>query len=158
MFSLIPDHSPSHLTVWKISRHLYHSDVCFRGSMSSVQGTPKLQAACIKNFVTCRVSMHVRCHVSPWLTEFSGVVLSSFTLSCQIIFLQMYHQYKRKIRPYRCSRQFFIQGHGSGNFSILHWPAVLSRIEKGRLPSICLFLGAETSASDRIYHCSLLPR
>ena len=30
---------------------------------------------------TFRVSMHGRCHVFPWLVEFSGVVLSCFTLS-----------------------------------------------------------------------------
>ena len=33
-----------------------------------------------------RVSMHGRCHVWPWSSEYSGVVLSCFTLSRLTIF------------------------------------------------------------------------
>ena len=35
----------------------------------------------INTFFTCNVSLDGRCHVRPWLTELSGVVLTSFTLS-----------------------------------------------------------------------------
>ena len=37
----------------------------------------------IHNFFTCRISTHGRCHDLPRLNEFSGVVLSCFTLSRQ---------------------------------------------------------------------------
>ena len=38
------------------------------------------------SFFTCRVSMYGNCDVRPWMSEFSGVVLSRFTLSRSTIF------------------------------------------------------------------------
>ena len=40
----------------------------------------------VHHFFTCCVSMHGRCHVWPWLIEFSGVTSSCFTNS-RLIFL-----------------------------------------------------------------------
>ena len=40
-------------------------------------------------FFTCRVSMHGRCQGLLWLSEFSDVVLSCFTLSHYTIFTEI---------------------------------------------------------------------
>ena len=71
-------------------------------------------------FFKCRVSKFRRCHSLPWLGEFSGVVLSCYTLFARL-FLRTNHPYNRKIRSYHCSRQLLIQGHRSGNLLIVSW-------------------------------------
>ena len=44
-------------------------------------------------FSTLRVSMHGQCHINfgPCLIEFSGVVLSCFTLSRSAVFTELFH-------------------------------------------------------------------
>ena len=42
-----------------------------------------LHCSPIHNFFTCRISIHGRCHDLPRLNEFSGFLLTCFTLPCQ---------------------------------------------------------------------------
>ena len=65
----------------------------------------------IRNLCKCPVSIHGHCHVLPWLTEFSGVVLfvSRFLA---IPILRKYLPHNRKIRQHHCSKLLFIQCQG----------------------------------------------
>ena len=67
----------------------------------------------------CRVLMHGRCiNVLHLINEFRGAVMLFCTLCCQTT-SRKYHPFCLETRPYQCSRQLFIQGHGSENLSII---------------------------------------
>ena len=62
------------------------------------------------------VSLHTRCHIWPWLSEFSGVALSCFPLSRLTVFPgHIAHETGRPVEPI-FSRQF-IQCRESGNLA-----------------------------------------
>ena len=99
--------------------HLIFCELAFKPATSNYQRTsnPTFYSGCLHFFLllflssfffTSRFSMHERCHVCPWLTEFSGTVLSCFTLSRQTIFTEI-SPINRKTHSYHCSRQFVIQ-------------------------------------------------
>ena len=69
-----------------------------------------------KLFTTC-VLTHGHCHVWPWLIEFSGVVLSFFTLSGLPIFTEV-SPMKPEDLPHTNT---IVQGYGPGKVWILHW-------------------------------------
>ena len=67
---------------------------------------------------TRRVCMHGRCHAWPWLSEFSSIVLSCFTLSRSTIFTDDTNKRTVRLVSPHCSRQFFIQCQGSWNLRL----------------------------------------
>ena len=70
----------------------------------------------MQNFFTCRISVHRRCHVClVWMSS-AGVYWIVSRLLARLL-ERKYHPCNRKTRPYRCSRQLFIQGHGSESLS-----------------------------------------
>ena len=69
--------------------------VCAGGvGESRTPGDPNLEANNWKrfgshSFFTCRDLVHGRCHVWPWLIQFSGVKMSCFTLSRSTTFTEI---------------------------------------------------------------------
>ena len=105
-------------------------------------------------------SMYERCHVLCWFTEFSSVVLfHTFSLDCCDGCIT---HATGGLASYHCSRQLFIQCHGSGNLSINCYSLYPQRDQTvSQCPSMLAlnafsdFPEGETRVSRRFFSCLL---
>ena len=73
------------------------------------------------------ISMHWRCHVClVWISSSALYWVASRCLAR--LFARKNHPYNRKTPPYHYSRRLFIQGHGSGNLSVLQTQNIRSTL------------------------------